>query len=387
MRPPALLVLEDGFIARGEQYGAAGETFGELVFATGMTGYQETLTDPSYRHQIIIQTAPHIGNTGVVAEDDESDRIWAAGYVVRDPSRRASNWRATGELEERLVAEGVVGICGVDTRALTRHVREAGAMRAAIFSGEALPHGAANGDAQAHGGLVDLVRQSPEMVGANLVGEVSTDDAYVVEPDGEHVATVVAIDLGMKRQTPRHLARRGCRVHVLPHDATLADVHALAPDGVFLSNGPGDPAAATSEIELARELLASGIPVFGICFGHQVLAAALGYRTYKLPYGHRGVNQPVREVATGRIEITAHNHGFAVDAPVGEAVPTPFEDGRFGRAEVSHIDLNDGVVEGIRCLDLPAFSVQYHPEAASGPHDGEHMFDRFVTLMRDHKEA
>ena len=392
-RGPALLVLEDGYVLRGRAYGATGRTVGEIVFNTGMTGYQETLTDPSYHRQIVVQTAPHIGNTGVNDEDPESGRIWVAGYVVRDPARRASSWRARRELEDELAGAGVVGVCEVDTRALTRHLRERGAMRAGIFSGEALPSGAddAAGPSRAAVDIcLDAVRREPRMAGQALAAEVTTPEGYVVEPSGdfagaEPVAVVAAIDLGIKARTPWQLAERGVRVHVLPQSATLAEVLALHPDGVFFSNGPGDPGTAVSEIELLRGVLDARIPFFGICLGNQIFGRALGYGTYKLDYGHRGVNQPVLDRTTGRVEITAHNHGFAVDAPICGPSLAPYDDGRYGRVEVSHVGLNDDVVEGLRALDLPAFSVQFHPEAAAGPHDGEHLFDRFVRLMTDHR--
>jgi len=380
----AVLVLEDGRTFTGQAYGATGTTLGEIVFNTGMTGYQETLTDPSYHRQIVVMTAPHIGNTGVNDDDPESGRIWVAGYVVRDPARRASNWRSVRSLDDDLRDQGVVGISGIDTRALTRHLRERGVMRAGIFSGEA----AAAEDLQAQ------VLAAPAMVGADLAGEVSTDEAYVVEAlgaDGEKldtpVATVAAIDLGIKAMTPHRLAERGVRVHVLPSSATIDEVLATSPDGVFFSNGPGDPSAATHEIELLREVLDRRIPFFGICYGNQLLGRALGYGTYKLGYGHRGVNQPVIDRRTSKVEITAHNHGFAVDAPLdGESV-APHDGGRYGRVIVSHVDLNDDVVEGLEALDLPAFSVQYHPEAAAGPHDAAYLFDRFLDLMTDPKGA
>jgi carbamoyl-phosphate synthase small subunit len=384
----ALLVLEDGRTFAGEAYGATGTTWGEIVFNTGMTGYQETLTDPSYHKQIVVMTAPHIGNTGVNDEDPESGRIWVSGYVVRDPARRASSWRADRSLDEELAAQGVVGISGIDTRALTRHLRERGVMRAAILSGEALLDGA--GRPRAAEDLVAEVQAQPQMSGADLAGEVSTDAAYVVPalgPDGaplaEPVARVAAVDLGIKAMTPHRMAERGIEVHVLPAASTIEDVLATAPDGVFFSNGPGDPGAATHEVELLREVLDRRIPFFGICYGNQILGRALGYGTYKLGYGHRGVNQPVLDRVTGKVEITAHNHGFAVDAPLdGESV-APHDGGRYGRVTVSHVDLNDDVVEGLAALDLPAFSVQYHPEAAAGPHDAAYLFDRFLDLMRD----
>ena len=374
----AVLVLEDGRTFTGRPYGAEGSTLGEIVFNTGMTGYQETLTDPSYHRQIVVMTAPHIGNTGVNDEDDESAQIWVAGYVVRDPARRASNWRSRRTLDDDLVAQGIVGISEIDTRALTRHLRERGVMRAGIFSGAALLDG--DGGRRPDDELLDEVLAAPAMAGADLAGEVSTDEAYVVEPVGEHVATVAAVDLGIKAMTPQRLAERGVRVHVLPSHATIDDVLATSPDGVFFSNGPGDPAAATHEIELLRDVLDRRIPFFGICYGNQLLGRALGYGTYKLGYGHRGVNQPVMDRATGKVEITAHNHGFAVDAPLDGTTSTPY-----GDASVSHVCLNDDVVEGLELRDasgkLKGFSVQYHPEAAAGPHDAAYLFDRFVELM------
>lgn len=396
-RPPALLVLEDGTTLVGQAYGATGRSVAEIVFNTGMTGYQETLTDPSYHRQIVVMTAPHVGNTGVNDEDPESSRIWVAGYVVREPARCASSWRARRELEEELRQAGVVGVCGVDTRMLTRHLRERGTMRAGIFSGEALPAGALSGGQEAPSqAAVDIcvsaVRAQPLMAGQALAAEVSTPQAYVVEPSGafqgrEPVAVVAALDLGIKSRTPWQLAERGVRVHVLPQSTTLSQLLALRPDGVFFSNGPGDPGTADTEVELLRGVLDAGLPFFGICLGNQVLGRALGYGTYKLAYGHRGVNQPVLDRATGKVEITAHNHGFAVDAPVGEDSVAPYDGGRYGRVRVSHVCLNDQVVEGLEALDLPAFSVQYHPEAAAGPHDAEHLFDRFLRLVREHQQA
>jgi carbamoyl-phosphate synthase small subunit len=366
-RVPAVLVLEDGRIFRGRAYGAVGETFGEAVFSTGMTGYQETLTDPSYHRQVVVMTAPHIGNTGVNDEDPESGRIWVAGYVVRDPARVSSNWRARRTLDEELLRQGVVGISGIDTRALTRHLRERGAMRVGIFSGAA----EAGTD---EGTLLARVRQAPEMAGADLAAEVATERPYVVPAQGPKRFTVAALDLGIKGMTPRRMAERGIEVHVFPATATAEQVYAADPDGVFLSNGPGDP--ATADLTLVREVLARRTPLFGICFGNQILGRALGFGTYKLKYGHRGINQPVRDRATGKVEITAHNHGFAVDAPLDRDADTPF-----GRVRVSHVCLNDDVVEGLECLDAPAFSVQYHPEAAAGPHDAAYLFDRFAHVM------
>jgi carbamoyl-phosphate synthase small subunit len=366
-----LLVLEDGRAFRGDAFGAAGETFGEAVFSTGMTGYQETLTDPSYHRQVVVMTAPHVGNTGVNDEDMESGRIWVSGYVVRDPAPRPSSWRSRRTLDDELAAQGVVGISGVDTRALTRHLRERGAMRVGISSTET--------DA---GVLLRRVLAQPGMAGANLCGEVTTPAPYVVPAVGERRFTVAAVDLGIKRMTPVRLAERGVEVHVLPSTTSWAELDAVGADGVFLSNGPGDPATADHAVGLARSVLGQGTPLFGICFGNQILGRALGFGTYKLRYGHRGINQPVLDLATGKVEVTAHNHGFAVDAPRGRAVDTPY-----GRAEVSHVCLNDDVVEGLRALDVPAFSVQYHPEAAAGPHDAAHLFDRFLTLMRSRTES
>jgi len=364
-RPDALLVLEDGRTFRGEAYGSVGETFGEAVFTTAMTGYQETLTDPSYHRQVVVQTAPHIGNTGVNGEDDESRRIWVAGYAVRDPARAASNWRASGGLEDRLAAEGVVGICGIDTRALTRHLRERGAMRVGVSSVERDPVA-----------LRERVLASPGMLGADLSGEVTTPRAYAVDPDGPSRFTVAALDLGIKRNVARRLAARGAAVRVLPASSTLDDLLAVKPDAVFFSPGPGDPATAEHAVGLAREVMRQRMPLFGICFGSQILGRALGFDTYKLRYGHRGVNQPVLDRATGKVEVTSHNHGFAVDAPLDGIVDT-----EFGAVEVSHVCLNDNVVEGLRCRDVPAFTVQYHPEAAAGPHDADYLFDRFVDLL------
>ena len=378
-RRPAILVLEDGRTFHGEAYGSVGETFGEAVFNTGMTGYQETLTDPSYHRQVVVQTAPHIGNTGVNGSDDESDRIWVAGYVVRDPARISSNWRADGGLEDRLAAEGVVGISGVDTRALTRHLRERGAMRVGISSVEDDP-----------AALLERVRRSPQMVGANLSAEVTTAKPYVVEAQGEHRFTVAAVDLGIKRNVPRRLAARGVTTHVLPAGSTIEDLLATGADAVFFSPGPGDPATADGPVALAREVLSRRIPLFGICFGSQILGRALGFGTYKLGYGHRGINQPVLDRATGKVEVTSHNHGFAVQVPGagdGAVVPDQVIQTEFGGVQVSHVCLNDNVVEGLRAVDVPAFTVQYHPEAAAGPHDADYLFDRFAELIEGRTNA
>ncbi|MFI9404643.1 glutamine-hydrolyzing carbamoyl-phosphate synthase small subunit [Nocardia sp. NPDC052316] len=363
----AALVLEDGRVFRGSAYGAVGETLGEAVFCTAMTGYQETLTDPSYHRQIVVAAAPQIGNTGWNDEDDESGKIWVAGYVVRDPARRASNWRATTTLPEAMQRQDIVGIAGIDTRALVRHLRTRGSMKAGIFSGAAL----ADTDE-----LLGRVTGQPSMLGADLAEEVSTDSVYTIEPTGEPRFTVVAVDLGIKTNTPRMFAERGMRVHVVPSNASIEQILDLKPNGVFLSNGPGDPATQDGAVALTRGVLERGVPLFGICFGNQILGRALGRDTYKMKFGHRGVNIPVIEHGTGRIAITAQNHGFALEGEQGEQFDTPF-----GRAEVSHVCANDGTVEGVRLIDGRAFSVQYHPEAAAGPHDAAYLFDRFAGLM------
>lgn len=366
-RTAAALVLEDGRVFRGESFGATGTTFGEVVFCTAMSGYQETLTDPSYHRQIVVATAPQIGNTGWNDEDDESTKVWVSGYVVRDPARIASNWRSTRSLDEVLVEQAVVGISGVDTRSLTRHIRERGAMRAGVFSGADL----ADVD---H--MVGRVREIEQMKGADLARDVTTKETYVVKADGERRFRVAALDLGIKSNTPRMMAARGIETHVLPASATLDDILAIEADGVFLSNGPGDPATQDHAVALTKSVLERRIPLFGICFGNQILGRALGRGTYKMQYGHRGINIPVIDVATGRVAITSQNHGFALEGEAGERFDTPF-----GAAEVSHYCPNDGCVEGVRALDVPAFSVQYHPEAAAGPHDAADLFDQFVTLM------
>jgi len=365
----AVLVLDDGRVFVGTTFGAVGQTLGEAVFSTGMSGYQETLTDPSYHGQIVVATAPQIGNTGWNGEDAESrgDKIWVAGYAVRDPSPRASNWRATGTLDDELIRQGVVGIAGIDTRAVVRHLRTAGSMKAGVFSGDALADTAE---------LLTRVRSQPSMLGADLAGEVSTDSAYVVDSIGEQRFTVAALDLGIKTNTPRNFAQRGITTHVVPSNTTFDDLSALRPDGVFLSNGPGDPATADHVVEVTRQVIEAGIPLFGICFGNQILGRALGRSTYKMAFGHRGINVPVIDHVTGRVAITAQNHGFALEGEAGEEFDT-----QFGRAIVSHTCANDGVVEGVKLIDGRAFSVQYHPESAAGPHDAEYLFDQFVEMM------
>jgi carbamoyl-phosphate synthase small subunit len=365
--PKAFLVLDDGRVFEGRSWAATGRTFGEAVFQTGMTGYQETLTDPSYHKQVVVMTAPHIGNTGMNRADNESRKIWVSGFVVRNPSTLTSSWRSESDLEEELIEQGVVGIQGVDTRAITRHLRDRGAMRVGIFSGEDLSREE----------MVIEVRKQPTMVGSYLSAEVSTEKTYVVEAIGEKKFTVAAIDLGIKAATPRAMSERGIEVHVMPFNSTFEEIQAISPDGVFLSNGPGAPATMSTTIELVREILAAEIPIFGICFGHQSLGRALGFETFKLQFGHRGINQPVIDQRTGKVEITAHNHGFALKAPSEGGFTTVF-----GPGLVTHICLNDGVVEGLELTERGAFSVQYHPEAAAGPHDAAYLFDHFIDVMK-----
>jgi len=362
----AFLVLDDGRIFEGKSWGATGRTFGEAVFQTGMTGYQETLTDPSYHRQVVVMTAPHIGNTGMNAYDNESSKIWVAGFVVRNPSPITSNWRSEVDLVDVLVEQNIVGISGIDTRALTRHLRDRGAMRVGIFSDLELSREE----------MVIEVRKSGQMVGSFLSADVSTPESYTVAAKGKKKFTVVAIDLGIKGATPRAMAERGIETHVVPYNSTFSEIMALNPDGVFLSNGPGDPATMTETVSLVRELLTEEMPIFGICFGHQILGRALGFETYKLQFGHRGINQPVIDKRSGKVEITSHNHGFAIQAPTDGQFSTVFGPGR-----VTHVCLNDDVVEGLELLERGAFSVQYHPEAAAGPHDAAYLFDQFVSIM------
>jgi carbamoyl-phosphate synthase small subunit len=368
----AYLVLDDGRIFEGLSWAKEGETFGEAVFSTGMTGYQETLTDPSYHKQIVIMTAPHVGNTGVNKSDEESEKIWVSGFVVRNPSPISSNWRSEKSLEQELIDSDVVGIQGVDTRAITRHLRDRGAMKVGIFSNTTLTKEE----------MVVRVRKIAPMSGAFLAVDVTTKKPYVINPPKGIVTKfkVAAIDLGIKAATPKAMAKLGIQVHVLPMTTTLDQIKDLNVDGVFLSNGPGDPAAMVEVVELVRSILLEEIPFFGICFGHQILGRALGFETYKLPFGHRGINQPVIDLTTGKVEITAHNHGFAVSAPKDTDFKTVYGSGR-----VSHISLNDSVVEGLEMISIPAFSVQYHPESAAGPHDASYLFERFVKLMENPK--
>jgi carbamoyl-phosphate synthase small subunit len=362
----AFLVLDDGRIFEGKSWGATGRTFGEAVFQTGMTGYQETLTDPSYHRQVVVMTAPHIGNTGMNAYDNESSKIWVSGFVVRNPSPITSNWRSEANLVDVLVEQNIVGISGIDTRALTRHLRDRGAMRVGIFSDLELSREE----------MVIEVRKSGQMIGSFLSADVSTPENYTIKARGEKKFTVVALDLGIKGATPRAMAERGIQTHVVPYNTTFDEIMALNPDGVFLSNGPGDPATMTETVSLVRELLTEEIPIFGICFGHQILGRALGFETYKLQFGHRGINQPVIDKRNGKVEITSHNHGFAIQAPTEGQFTTVYGPGR-----VTHVCLNDGVVEGLELLERGAFSVQYHPEAAAGPHDAAYLFDQFVSIM------
>ena len=366
----AYLVLENGQVFEGESYGAKGLSLGELVFATGMTGYQETITDPSYAGQIVLQTAPHIGIVGTNKRDEESSRIWVAGYVVREPSRLSSNFRAERDLAQDLIDQGIVGISNVDTRAITLQIRDAGAMRAGIFSGEAI---ASNAE------MLSKVTAAPEMKGASFSSQVTTDSLYTVSAEGNRIGKVAILDLGIKRSTIEHLAERGLEVEVHPADVSAEQILAGKPDAVFFSNGPGDPQASGSQVAMLREVLRKGVPFFGICFGNQLLGRALGFETYKLAFGHRGINQPVMNSETGRVEVTAHNHGFAVRVD-GDEQESP--EG-FGRVRVSHRGLNDQVVEGLECLDIKAFSVQYHPEAAAGPHDSHYLFDKFVRMIEE----
>ena len=372
-RDKAVLVLENGDRFPGYAWGARGETLGEVVFNTGMTGYQETLTDPSYAGQIVVMTAPHIGNTGMNTDDEESRQIWVSGFISRDAARIPSNFRSERSVEDELASQGVVGLTGIDTRALTLTLREAGVMRGGIFSGPEANRPEAD--------QLEAVKSATEMSGANLSAHVSVTEPRVVPGVGESLGRLAVIDLGIKESTVHHLAARGFDVHILPENSTFEDIEALSPSAVFYSNGPGDPSASDRHVNILKEVLSQRIPFFGICFGNQLLGRALGFDTYKLKYGHRGINQPVLDKTTGRIEITAQNHGFAVEAPRDEVVDSP---AGFGTVEVSHISLNDQVVEGMRALERPAFSVQYHPEAAAGPHDSTYLFDRFADMVRDH---
>lgn len=365
-KPTGYLVLDDGTIFEGDAWGASGESFGEIVFTTGMTGYQETLTDPSYFNQVVVMTAPHIGNTGMNHEDEESRRIWVSGFVVRDPSPMVSNWRSESSLEEELEKFGVVGLACVDTRAITLHIRERGAMRVGIFTSDDLSREE----------MVTKVRNVPQMQGSYLADSVSISEKEVISSLGSPKFRIAALDLGIKAATPKNFAIRGVETHLLPINTPLEEIEQGDFDGIFLSNGPGDPATMNQVVANVRSLLDREIPIFGICFGHQILGRALGFDTYKLRFGHRGINQPVLNRLRDRVEITAHNHGFAVEAPIDGEFSTVY-----GAGVVSHVSLNDGVVEGLKLLDRPAFSVQYHPEAAGGPHDANYLFDEFVAML------
>jgi len=361
-KAPALLVLEDGRSFKGLSLGADGEYMGEVCFNTSMAGYQEILTDPSYAGQMVTMTYPLIGNYGVNDEDFESDSIYMGGFIVRESSRVRSNWRSSGDLDSFLKKYGVVGIEGIDTRALTRHIRSKGAMQGCLSSIDT-----------DEDSLLEKVKSSPGLVGVDLVKDVTVPEPYQWDSNGEDRFHVVAFDFGIKRNILRLLAGHGCRITVVPAQATARQVMALRPDGVFLSNGPGDPEPVSYAIETIRELIGRK-PVFGICLGHQLLGLALGGRTYKLKFGHRGANQPVMNSDTGRVEITAQNHGFAVD-------PDSLGECKFGSVVRTHWNLNDETSEGMSCSAAAAFSVQYHPEASPGPHDSRYLFEKFMKLM------
>lgn len=356
---PAILALEDGLAFRGRSWAADGESCGEIVFNTSMTGYQEVITDPSYAGQIVCMTYPLIGNYGVNSSDEESARPWVEGFVVREASRMASNWRSQETLDAYLKRWNIVAIEGIDTRALVRHIRNKGAMRACLSTID--PDEAS---------VIDKARQSPAMENRELASVVTTEQSYEISPEGGERFHVVCYDFGVKRNSLRNLAKLGCRVTVVPASTPSADVLALDPDGIFLSNGPGDPASMLKEVEEIKQLVNSRVPTFGICFGHQLLGRAFGGKTFKLVFGHRGGNQPVKDLQHGGVEITSHNHGFAV---LADSLPAD--------VEVTHVNLNDQCVEGMRHKTLPVISVQYHPEAAPGPHDAEHHFQRFIELM------
>ncbi len=371
-KPRAVLALADGTVFRGWGFGATGVTVGEVVFNTCMTGYQEVLTDPSYHRQIVVMTPVQIGNTGVNSEDEESGRPRVAGFVVRESSLVTSNWRAADDMEAYLAHHSITGIEGIDTRALTRHIRDQGAQAGAIGVGEE------HSDDE----LVEMARSWGSMAGKDLVKQVTPEAEYSWEEGPYHPLTgfgsaekkfnVVVVDYGIKRNILRELVGVQCRVTVVPASTMAERIRELGPDGVFLSNGPGDPEPVTYAVETVKDLLGE-FPIFGICLGHQILGLALGGRTYKLKFGHHGGNHPVKDLATGKVEITSQNHGFAVD-------PESFQAAR-QRVEVSHVNLNDQTVEGIRHLEIPAFSVQYHPEAAPGPHDSHYLFHRFIEMM------
>ena len=359
MASKAILVLEDGRTFAGASFGADGEAFGEMVFNTSMAGYQEILTDPSYAGQIVCMTYPLIGNYGVNEEDVESRRPWVEGFVVREASRIVSNYRSTASLNDYLKANNIVGLEHIDTRALVRHIRDKGAMRAGLSTVDL--------DEKS---LLKRVLDSPPMQNRELASAVTVNDDYGYAADGDAKYHIVAYDFGVKTNSLREFARFGCRVTVVPAGTTADEVMALKPDGVLLSNGPGDPASMHAVVDEIKKLAASNTPMFGICLGHQLLGEAFGGKTYKLKFGPRGGNQPIKDLTTDRIEIASHNHGFAVTA---DSLPP--------EVEVTHINLNDTTVAGLRHKTLPVFSVQYHPESAPGPHDSEYLFERFVELM------
>lgn len=377
----ALLATADGAVFEGRSVGAGGMATGELVFNTAMSGYQEVLTDPSYAGQVVVMTSPHIGNYGVNAADEQAARPAAAGLVVRSLSLQESNWRAEGSFSSFLERHGVVALSDLDTRRLTRHIRQNGAMPIAMGAGF---------DQKT---LIEAAAATPRMEGQDLASTVSTSRPYSLAPDGDARGLIVAIDLGIKRDILRQLAGRGFEVEVVPASTSAAEVLAYSPTGVFVSNGPGDPEPLTATIAALRELLGR-VPLFGICLGHQVLGLALGASTFKLPFGHHGGNHPVKRLSDGRVAITSQNHGFAVDLWSLTTEAVPVRDGLahpgllpasvvtdFGAVVSTHQNLNDGTLEGLACLDIPAFGVQYHPEAAPGPQDAVGLFDDFVSLM------
>jgi carbamoyl-phosphate synthase small subunit len=359
----AILVLEDGRSFRGESFGAEGETFGEMVFNTSMSGYQEILTDPSYAGQIVCMTYPLIGNYGVNEEDTESRRPWVEGFVVREASRVASNWRSTETLDSYLKRHKIVGIEHIDTRALVRHIRDKGAMRAGISS--------THMDEKS---LLEKILNSPEMKNRELASFVTVEKSFNYPAEREEKFHVVAYDFGVKTNSLREFSKFGCKITVVPAETPAAEVLSLKPDGIFLSNGPGDPASMKTVVEEIKKLTEKNVPMFGICLGHQILGQVFGGSTYKLKFGHRGGNQPIKDLTTGKIEIASHNHGFAVEA---ESLPPD--------VEITHVNLNDNTVAGLRHKQFPVFSVQYHPESAPGPHDSEYLFRRFVELMEEKK--
>ncbi|HEX2095413.1 MAG TPA: glutamine-hydrolyzing carbamoyl-phosphate synthase small subunit [Longimicrobiaceae bacterium] len=368
MGEPAVLMLEDGRVFRGEAYGAPGAVFGEVVFNTSMTGYQEVLTDPSYTGQLVAMTYPLIGNYGVNAHDEESEGPQVAGFILHEAAPVYSNWRAQESLEEYLRRHGVVAITGVDTRALTRHIRSLGAMRGAVAHGEP--------DLEA---LHQRILEQPAMAGLDLACGVSTAERYVIPAAGETRFRVLAYDFGVKSHSLKLLSERGCEVTVLPSATPAAEIAAARADGLFISNGPGDPEAVGHALDSIRELAERDTPIFGICLGHQLIARAFGAHTYKLLYGHRGGNHPVRRLGDGAVEITAQNHGFAVQGDESGIPGAP-------ELRVTHLNLNDGTVEGLEHLGKPVFSVQYHPESAPGPHDSRYLFDRFIDEMERRAE-